>query len=336
MFLISIRTFIVPLCFLLISTISASFNIGPNANTLTEPAALPSLLPRQGNKYGFTLCEPLNAIFSRCQTVMSDDVSLLFPSLAKCYCYSSSSWAPSAYDNAYSSCMIYMETASPSFYSASWLVNAWQTAPCSAWSAIAGIAILSIPGLLNFEAGLTAASATITAANSTTDPNREACSSWSGKISSCSIDHRSAFRTISGGLQHPVKEASCLCYTTKSGSVLSYAPSGYDNYWSSCLNWYKTADPELYFSTILAVTSESVIATPCAQLGDFIAYDASARPRMTGTATGAGIAPTAPTATNPVLQIATTILAPNIASSAAIGHVLELISVFLAIALQQL
>lgn len=283
MYLINIKTFIFPLFFLRISTVSASFNLGPNANPITEPAALPSLLPRQGNKYGYTLCEPMNAIFSSCQTAMSDDGSLLFTDLAKCYCYSSSSWAPSAYDNAYASCLIYMETASPSIFSAPWLVNPWQTAPCSAWSAMAGIAILSIPGPLNFEAGLTATSATISAVKGTSDPNRQACSLWSKKISSCSIDHRSVFRTISGGLQSPVNEASCLCYTTMSGSLSSYAPRGYDNYWSSCLNWYKTAKPDLYFDTILAVTSHSVIATPCAQLGDIVAYDASARPTMTET-----------------------------------------------------
>ena len=184
MSLIRIRTF-VALCFQLISTASASFNIGPNASTITEPTAFPTLLPRQGDRYGFTLCESSLSIFSRCQTAISDDGSLAWASLAKCYCYSSSSWAPSAYDNAFSSCMVYMKTISPSYYSATLVPNAWQTAPCSAWSAIAGIAILSIPGLLNFEAGLTAASASITAANSNKDPNRQACSSWSGKISSC-------------------------------------------------------------------------------------------------------------------------------------------------------
>lgn len=336
MSLISIQTLLVPLGFLLISTASANFDIGQNANPITEPAALPSLVPRQGNKYGYTLCEPLNAILSQCQTAMSDDGSLPFASLAKCYCYSSSSWAPSAYDNAFSSCRTYMETASPSFFSASWLVNPWQIAPCSAWSAMAGIAILSIPGLLNFEAGLTAASATITAGNSTKDPNRQACSSWSGKISSCSIDHQSAFRTVSGGLHHPVKEASCLCYKTKPGSILSYAPHDYDNYWSSCLNWYKTANPELYFNTILAVTSQNVIATPCAQLGDIVAYDASARPTITGTATRAEIAPTAPPATNPVVMIATTALTPNVASPAPIRHLLGLIFAGFAIAVQHL
>ena len=119
-----------------------------------------------------------------------------------------------------------------------------------------------------------------------------------------------------------------LCYTTKSGSILSYAPSGYDNYWSSCLNWYKTANPELYFNTILAVTSQSVIAIPCTQLGDFIAYDASARLTVMGTATEAGIVPTAPPAT--------TCVPPNVARSAAVGHVLRHISAFLVIALQQL
>lgn len=336
LFLLRIRMLIFPFYILLISIASASFNIGPNANPITEPATFPTLLPRQGNKNGYTSCESMNEIFNRCQTAMSDDGSLLFNSLAKCYCYSNSSWAPSAYDNAFSSCMGYMKTVSPSFYSASLVPNAWQTAPCSGWSAIAGIAILSIPGLLNFEAGLTATSASITAANSTTDPNRQACSSWSKKISSCSIDHRSAFQTVSGGFQHPVKEASCLCYTTGSGSFVSYAPSGYDNHWSSCLNWYKTADPKLYFNTILAVTSQSVLAHPCAQLGDFIAYDASARPTMTGTATRAGIAPTVPPLTNPVVTIATTAVAPNVANSAAVGHVLGLSSLVLAIALQQL
>lgn len=109
-----------------------------------------------------------------------------------------------------------------------------------------------------------------------------------------------------------------------------------DNYWSSCLNWYKTANPELYFNTILAVTSQSVIAIPCTQLGDFIAYDASARLTVMGTATEAGIVPTAPPATNLVATIVTTALAPNVARSAAVGHVLRHISVFLVIALQQL
>lgn len=336
MFLMHIRTVLVPLCFLLISSASATFNIAPDANPITEPAALPSLVPRQGNRYGATSCDSIMSISSRCQATVPNFDALLFDSRAKCFCYSSSSWAPSAYDHAFASCASFMKTISPSYYSASFVVKAWQTAPCSQMSAMAGIAILSIPGLLNFDAPLTAAAATVTAANSTTDLNRQACSSWSGIISSCSINDRSAFQTISGGLQHPVKEASCLCYTTGSGSILSYAPSRYDRYWSSCLSWHKTANSELYFNTILAVTSENEIVTPCAQFGDIIASESIALATMTDSATGDGFAPTAPAATNPVLTIATPVVAPNVANSATVGHVLGLASIFLALVLQQL
>lgn len=331
--LIQIGTLVVLLFFPLLVSASASSNVASHAVHITEPPAYPTLLPRQADRYGFTSCLSMMASISRCSSAISNYDSLPFASLTKCFCSASFSWAPSAYDNAFANCMSYMKTVSPSYYSASLVPNGWQTAPCSQVSAMAAIAILSVPGLVDFEVGLNTTSANIKTAKSTIDSNRQACSSWSGIISSCSVDHRSAFKIVSGGFQHPVKEASCLCYTTASASFLSYAPNGYDHYWRSCLKWYKTAKPEFYSKTILSELSESEIVTPCARIGDVIASEASAMATTTDPGTGIGFAPTMPTATNPVLTIVTKAVATNIANPVVVGRALGLGAVLLAIGL---
>ncbi|KAI4186874.1 MAG: hypothetical protein LQ346_005605 [Caloplaca aetnensis] len=56
-------------------------------------------------------------------------------------------------------------------------------------------------------------------------------------------------------------QASCFCYE---GS--NFAPSSFDNYYSSCLDFLSTDNPAAY--SILTVGTDEVVSTPCASMGD--------------------------------------------------------------------
>jgi hypothetical protein len=93
--------------------------------------------------------------------------------------------------------------------------------------------------------------------SSTFDANVAACSSYSSLSNSCA-----AASPPFGALPFS-SEASCLCYT----DVSTYAPSIYDGYWGSCLNYYQTASPE-YFSQTLS--GNTLTRTPCAAAGNVL------------------------------------------------------------------
>jgi hypothetical protein len=44
-------------------------------------------------------------------------------------------------------------------------------------------------------------------------------------------------------------EASCLCYA----GISTYAPSIFDGYWASCLDYYQTASPAFYSSSLQGI-----------------------------------------------------------------------------------
>ncbi|KAL8802863.1 MAG: hypothetical protein Q9182_003550 [Xanthomendoza sp. 2 TL-2023] len=80
-------------------------------------------------------------------------------------------------------------------------------------------------------------------------------------------------------------QASCFCY---SGN--SFAPSSFDNYYSSCLRYAQASDTNLYSS--LTVGVRSAISTPCADYGRVRTTTSRgslipATPGTTPTATGA-------------------------------------------------
>jgi hypothetical protein len=58
-------------------------------------------------------------------------------------------------------------------------------------------------------------------------------------------------------------EASCLCYT----GISTYAPSIFDGYWASCLDYYQTASPAFYSSSL---QGDTLTRTPCAAAGNVL------------------------------------------------------------------
>ncbi|KAE9381002.1 hypothetical protein N431DRAFT_433162 [Stipitochalara longipes BDJ] len=69
-------------------------------------------------------------------------------------------------------------------------------------------------------------------------------------------------------------QAPCLCY-----SSTAWVPSIYDNFVSSCFQYYKTASPSFYAS-LTYQAGGSPVSTPCHKAGDVVAqlssYEASA------------------------------------------------------------
>jgi hypothetical protein len=94
------------------------------------------------------------------------------------------------------------------------------------------------------------------------DANVAACSSYSSLASSC------AAATPSFAQLPFSSEASCLCYT----AVSTYAPSIYDGYWGSCLNYYQTASPDYYSQSL---SRGALPRTPCAAAGNVLGTNAA-------------------------------------------------------------
>lgn len=94
------------------------------------------------------------------------------------------------------------------------------------------------------------------------DANVAACSSYSSLASSC------AAATPSFAQLAFSSEAGCLCYTASS----TYAPSIYDGYWGSCLNYYQTASPEYYSQSL---SGDMLPRTPCAAAGNVLGTSAA-------------------------------------------------------------
>jgi hypothetical protein len=94
-----------------------------------------------------------------------------------------------------------------------------------------------------------------TAPPSTFDANVAACSSYSSLQVSC------AAATTSFTHLPFSSEATCLCYT----DISTFAPSIYDGWWDSCLNYYQTASPSYYSQTL---SGDTLTRTPCAAAGN--------------------------------------------------------------------
>ena len=101
-----------------------------------------------------------------------------------------------------------------------------------------------------------------TSSTTTFDANVAACSSYSSITGSC------AAATSSFGHLPFSSKASCLCYTASN----TYAPSIYDGYWASCLNYYQTASPQYYYGTL---SGDSKTTTPCAAAGNVLGTSAA-------------------------------------------------------------
>src|SRR5271155_1859264 len=94
-----------------------------------------------------------------------------------------------------------------------------------------------------------------TASSSAFDANVAACSSYSSLKASC------AAATTSFTNLPFSSEATCLCYT----DISTFAPSIYDGWWDSCLNYYQTASPSYYSQSL---SGNTLTRTPCAAAGN--------------------------------------------------------------------
>ncbi|KAL8710282.1 MAG: hypothetical protein Q9220_005052 [cf. Caloplaca sp. 1 TL-2023] len=83
-----------------------------------------------------------------------------------------------------------------------------------------------------------------------------ACSSLLSKIEAC--------ESATPGFDFIIfwtSQASCFCYDSN-----TYRPSSFDGYYSSCLGYLSTADPDTYSS--LTVGNDDAVSTPCASAGN--------------------------------------------------------------------
>jgi hypothetical protein len=276
-----------------------------SCNAITAaPALRPALLRRQSAAITgpATSCEPWLNFENSCAAATSDFTLLTdFASQAPCLCYTSSTWAPDAYDSALATCLSYFSTASPEYYTSSLNGPNLPRTPCLEVASIIG------PGV----SGVTSSPAS---ASASSDPNLSACLSFESISSSCDAQ-------IPGFATEAISaEENCLCFTSG-----TYAPSIFDGYWSSCLNYYSTASPEIYSSSL---GGDAGVRSPCALFVPTAAGTASTALPTTAAATttmassGAGVTSIGPTSTSIPLTTAaaTTKSSPSGNSGAVSGN----------------
>jgi hypothetical protein len=88
------------------------------------------------------------------------------------------------------------------------------------------------------------------APSASNDPYQAACLSFESISSSCDTK-------IPGFAAEAISaEENCLCFTSG-----TYAPSIFDGYWASCLNYYSPASPAIYSSSL---RGDAGVRSPCA------------------------------------------------------------------------
>jgi hypothetical protein len=221
------------------------------AQAITAAAKLRPLLPRQNSDPGSTSCDPWLSIEDSCTAQTPNFLSLAFTVQASCLCYSGTVWQPSVFDNDFDTCLQHLSTASPAAYS-SLGGDALPTAPCQVVGNVAGGATAT--GTTSAAVGGSASQITAQpTATSAQDPNDLACLTWRALQLSC----ESAVPSFTA-LPFSV-EASCLCFQSS-----TYIGNVYDDLWGSCLNYFSTASPAFYSSTL---GGDTLDRTPCAAEG---------------------------------------------------------------------
>jgi hypothetical protein len=104
-------------------------------------------------------------------------------------------------------------------------------------------------------------------------------------------------------------EASCLCYT----GISTYAPSIFDGYWASCLDYFQTASPAFYSSNL---HGDTVTRTPCAAAGNVLGTAAATGGVSSIVATSTAVTATA-TATASVVTTSTALTTQSSGTSGA-------------------
>lgn len=238
----------------------------------TITAAPIPLVRRQGGS-GSPSCSGFYSAEESCAATTTGFTNLAFDQQASCLCYSSSVWAPSIYDDYVETCVEYLSTASPSFYSSVLGGSTSPTAPCAELAASS-----------NSSGTRTGSAGPLKTSSASYDANAAACTSWDAIAVACSQE-TSSFNALPFSV-----EASCLCY-----SGASYAPSIYDGYWGSCLSFYKTANSTFYSSQL---GGDNVAKTPCAAEGNVRGGSST-----TGTASS-GATPSASASSGPTITSA--------------------------------
>ena len=155
------------------------------------------------------------------------------------------------------------------------------------------------PSLAQSSASTSPAITSPPSTTTTYSPGQLACLSEGEYISICNSLTPGFVSLTDFSLQAP-----CLCY-----SSTSWAPSIYDGYHSSCLNWYSTADPSDYFSITAEGTAPPVTA-PCQKVGDVVAAFSSYEATVSQNAT------TSPSTTTSVATTTSATTSPTATTSA--------------------
>jgi hypothetical protein len=91
------------------------YGISVTDATVSAPLGLPSTTTTYA--YGSVYCDSAISIFESCEAVTPGFDNLCFHDQQSCLCSTSGIWAPSYYDNYWSSCLSWAETVDPSEYS---------------------------------------------------------------------------------------------------------------------------------------------------------------------------------------------------------------------------
>ena len=252
-----------------------------HAASATFITAAPNLLAKRQDGSESPSCAGFYSAENSCASATVDFTSLAFSQQASCLCYSGSSYAPSIYDGYVSTCVAYLSTASPSFYSTVLGGTGFPTAPC---------AELASPS--------SGGSAPLVTSSASYDANAAACASWDAIQVSCSKE-TSSFEALSFSV-----EASCLCY-----SASTYVPSIYDGLWGSCLAFFKTANATFYSQSL---GGDNEPRTPCAAVGNVMSG-----PTMTGTASSSAM-PSSSASSGPAITSASAQQTSNLPQSSTV------------------
>lgn len=166
---------------------------------------------------GADACSYIEGFSNACASAYSDFQLLPFATQASCLCYSSTAWVPDNYDQAFTSCGNYLETAFPADYASITSVGGGPlpTAPCRDAGNVRSITEV--------------------------DDNQLACSQIQNVVAGCSA-------TYSGfdGNAPFVSNAPCFCY--RDGDPNSYIGPIYDSSVAKCWDYISTADSAVYNS----------------------------------------------------------------------------------------
>lgn len=98
---------------------SSFYHLSVSDATIT---AAPTLMTSTGSTtmlgyYGNTNCDSVISILENCEAATPGFDNLCFHYQQACFCSTSGTWAPSIYDDYWSSCLAWASTANPSYYS---------------------------------------------------------------------------------------------------------------------------------------------------------------------------------------------------------------------------